>query len=337
MQGSQVYITSASFWAGVQRLLETPIVGRNEGTRRLSSDEGSACGVGLPATDTRVGRLPITDQWCACATRSCGCDVGTLVHVPTASTATGVDDAALLGLRRWNFGLTVLHLAQALAILLLASNFAITVIASYAQGPPGTDLAEPTSILDVRIGVAVAVFLALAALDHLVTATVGRRRYEADLRLGLNLFRWVEYSFSATLMIVLISFYNGIVEISAVFGLVGANVAMILFGWLQELMNPPGRTSTTMLPFWFGCVAGAAPWVAITWNLVAAREDVPGFVFGIFVSLFVFFMSFAVNQWLHYRELGPWRSYAFGERGYLVLSLVAKSALAWQIFAGSLA
>lgn len=90
-----------------------------------------------------------------------------------------------------------------------------------------------------------------------------------------------------------------------------------------------------MRPFWFGCVAGAAPWVAIAYNLVAA-EQVPGFVVGIFVSLFVFFNSFAVNQWLQYREVGPWRIYAFGEKSYLVLSLVAKSALAWQIFAGSL-
>ena len=50
-----------------------------------------------------------------------------------------------------------------------------------------------------------------------------------------------------------------------------------------------------------------------------------------------FFNSFAVNQWLQYRQVGPWRSYAFGEKAYLVLSLVAKSALAWQIFGGSLA
>ena len=255
----------------------------------------------------------------------------------TSTTAPGVDDSALAGLRRWNVGLTVLHTAQAVAVVLLASDFAITVIASYAQGPPGSELAPPESVVDITIGWAIATFLSLAALDHLVTATVGRRRYESDLRRGINVFRWVEYSFSATIMIVLIAFYNGIVEISAVFGVIGANVAMILFGWLQELMNPPGRTSTTMLPFWFGCVAGAAPWIAITWNLVAAGDDVPGFVFGIFVSLFVFFMSFALNQWLQYREVGPWRSYAFGEKSYLVLSLVAKSALAWQIFAGSLA
>lgn len=254
-----------------------------------------------------------------------------------SNTAMGVDDSALRRLGRWNVGLAVLHAAQALAVLLLASDFAITVIASYAQGPPGTALAEAESVVDVNIGWAIATFLSLAAVDHLVTATLGRRRYEADLRRGLNAFRWIEYSVSATIMIVLIAFYNGIVEISAIFAIIGANVAMILFGWLQELMNPPGRTVTTMVPFWFGCVAGAAPWVAITWNLAASREDVPGFVFGIFVSLFIFFVSFALNQWLQYREVGRWRSYAFGEQSYLVLSLIAKSALAWQIFAGSLA
>jgi hypothetical protein len=91
-----------------------------------------------------------------------------------------------------------------------------------------------------------------------------------------------------------------------------------------------------MLPFWFGCLAGAAPWVAITLNIVGS-DTVPGFVYGIFISLFVFFMSFALNQYLQYREIGPWRSYAFGERAYLALSLAAKSALAWQIFGGSLA
>ncbi|MDT0275443.1 heliorhodopsin HeR [Blastococcus goldschmidtiae] len=119
-------------------------------------------------------------------------------------------------------------------------------------------------------------------------------------------------------------------------GIAGADVAMILFGWLQEVMNPPGRARTTMLPFWFGCVAGAAPGVAVTTNIVGAAE-IPGFVYGIFGSLSVFFTSFAVNQWLQYRQVGAWRDYAYGEQAYLVLSLVAKSALAWQVFAGSLA
>ncbi len=257
------------------------------------------------------------------------------------SQATGVDDTSLTSLRRWNLGLTVLHLGQAVVVLLLASSFAITVTSSFPSGPPGSQVPAPDALFDVRIGTAIAVFLALAAVDHLLTATLLRTRYESDLRGGLNRFRWLEYSVSATIMVVLIGFYNGITEITAVVAVIGANVAMILFGWLQEVMNPPGRSSTTMLPFWFGCVAGAAPWVAILVNLVGASSgtanEVPGFVYGIVVSLFVFFMSFAVNQWLQYRGVGRWSSYAFGEKAYLVLSLVAKSALAWQIFGGSLA
>ena len=254
----------------------------------------------------------------------------------SAPVATGVDDGRLTSLRRWNLALTVLHVAQALAVLLLASGFAIPVTSSFPAGPPGTAVPAPEALVDVGGGAAIAVFLGLAALDHLLTATVLRRRYEEDLRRGINRFRWLEYSVSSTIMVLLICAYTGITGLSALIGIAGANVAMILFGWLQESMNPPGRTRTTMTPFWFGCVAGAAPWVAVTANIVGA-EQIPGFVYGIFGSLFVFFASFALNQWLQYREIGPWRSYAYGEKAYLVLSLVAKSALAWQIFAGSLA
>ena len=254
----------------------------------------------------------------------------------TTATATGVDTTTLGGLRRKNLGLSVLHAAQAIAVLLLASDFAITITSSFPAGPPGTEVPPAEPLFDVRIGAAIAVFLALAALDYLLTATMFRARYENDLRNGRNLFRWLEYSVSSTIMVLLICFYGGITGISAVIAVAGANVAMILFGWVQEVVNPPGRTTTTMLPFWFGCVAGAAPWIALIVNFSGA-DEVPGFVYGIFVSLFVFFISFAVNQWLQYRRVGPWASYAHGETTYLVLSLVAKSVLAWQIFAGSLA
>ena len=253
------------------------------------------------------------------------------------TTATGVTPERLRNLRFWNLGLAGLHLAQAVAILVLAGDFAITVTSQFPEGPPGSPPTGPEPLLDVRIGAAIALFLALAAVDHLLTATVARARYEDDLAAGVNGFRWIEYSVSATIMVVLIGFYSGITEITAVVAIAGANVAMILFGWLQETSNPPGRVRTTMRPFWFGTIAGAAPWVAIGINLAGAGSSVPGFVYGIFVSLFVLFMSFALNQWLQYREIGPWRSYAFGEKTYLVLSLVAKSALAWQIFSGSLA
>ncbi len=256
----------------------------------------------------------------------------------TSSTAvaTGVTPERLENLRRWNLGLTILHVVQAVVVVIIASDFAIAVTSAVPEGPPGTPLPAPDPLFDVQIGPAIAVFLGLAAIDHLATATVFRETYENDLRRGINRFRWLEYSFSATLMVILISFYSGITLLPSIIGIAGANVAMILFGWLQELMNPPGRTETTMLPFWFGTLAGIAPWIAIWYNILAA-ETVPGFVYGIVIAQVLFFWSFGFNQWLQYRKIGKWADYAFGEKTYLVLSLGAKSVLAWQIFGGSLA
>ena len=199
----------------------------------------------------------------------------------------------------------------------------------------GSEMCIRDRFFDVRVGFAIGLFLALAAIDHLLTSTVFRGTYERDLRRGINRFRWVEYSISATIMILLIGFYSGITNITAVVAVAGANVAMILFGWLQERMNPPGRTTTTMMPFWFGTIAGIAPWIGILIQIVGS-ETVPGFVYGIVIVQSLLFFSFGLNQWLQYRGVGKWTDYVYGEKVYLVLSLAAKSLLAWQIYFPSL-
>ena len=249
--------------------------------------------------------------------------------------ASGVTPERLANLRSWNVGLTVLHAVQAALIIVLSGDFVIQVVSTFPEGQPGTRVPDAEQLFDVRIGVAITVFLALAAIDHLVTATMARSTYENDLRSGINRFRWVEYSFSATLMVILIGFYSGITNITSVIAVAGANVAMILFGWVQERMNPPGRTTTTMMPFWFGTIVGIAPWIAILVQIVGS-ETVPGFVYGIVVVQFVLFFSFGLNQWLQYRSIGKWTDYIYGEKVYLVLSLAAKSLLAWQIYFPSL-
>ncbi|PIZ46567.1 hypothetical protein COY32_03065, partial [candidate division WWE3 bacterium CG_4_10_14_0_2_um_filter_41_14] len=64
--------------------------------------------------------------------------------------------------------------------------------------------------------------------------------------------------------------------------------------------------------------------------------NIPTFVYWIYVSIFLFFNSFAVNMILQYKKIGKWSDYLYGEKAYIVLSLVAKSLLAWQVFAGTL-
>lgn len=66
------------------------------------------------------------------------------------------------------------------------------------------------------------------------------------------------------------------------------------------------------------------------------ETSAPAFVYGVVFSIFLFFNSFALVQWLQYKKVGKWSDYLRGERTYITLSLVAKSALAWQIFANTL-
>ncbi len=261
----------------------------------------------------------------------------TMGTTPTtdSAVASGVTPERLDNLRKWNLGLTVLHAVQAALIVVLSGDFVIKVVSTFPEGEPGTRVPDAETFFDVRVGFAIGLFLALAAVDHLLTSTVFRSTYEKDLRSGINRFRWVEYSISATIMILLIGFYSGITNITAVVAVIGANVAMILFGWIQERMNPPGRTSTTMMPFWFGTIVGLAPWVGILIQIIGS-ETVPGFVYGIIVVQFALFFSFGLNQWLQYKGIGKWTDYVYGEKMYLVLSLAAKSLLAWQIYFPSL-
>ena len=247
------------------------------------------------------------------------------------------DDRALRRLRLYNLVMGLVHAAQAAAVLALANEFSLPVTATFMDGPPGTAPAL-TELFSVPIAPAVAAFLLMSAVAHLLIASPGVfGAYRSGLLANRNYFRWVEYSFSSSLMVVLIAMLTGIADIAALIAIAGVNAAMILFGWVMEKYESPGRPS--WLAYWFGVIAGAVPWVVIgiyLWSPGIAAEP-PAFVYAIFVSLFVFFNSFAVNMVLQYRRIGPWRSYLFGEAVYILLSLVAKSALAWQVFAGALA
>ena len=240
-------------------------------------------------------------------------------------------------LRTLNLAAAALHLAQAVAVVVLATDFALPITASYIAGPPGTPPGPAANLADLPTGLAVAGFLFLSFLAHLIVSTVWFRNYIGDLSRQINRARWVEYSLSSTLMLVVIAQLVGITDVSALIGISGANVSMILFGWLQEKYEVAGEGG--WLPFIFGCIAGIVPWLAIIFYTIAPGSDAepPTFVYAIVVSLFLFFNVFGLNQWLQYRAKGRFADYLFGERGYIVLSLVAKSLLAWQVFGGTLA
>jgi hypothetical protein len=252
------------------------------------------------------------------------------------ATTVHLDDAEASRLRRNNLVMAVLHAVQGVAVVVLATDFTLPVTSSFLAGPPGSGVAQPETVWDLNLAWGVATFLFLSSVFHLVVGLVMADRYLDQLSRGQNHFRWIEYSLSSSVMIVLIAMLTGISDGAALLALFGVNAGMIFMGSVQERYEEPGGS---LLPFWLGCVLGVVPWLAIGWYLVSPGSEAnpPGFVYGIFVSLFIFFNIFALVQWLQYREVGRWSDYLTGERTYIVLSLVAKSALAWQVFAGTLA
>jgi hypothetical protein len=249
-------------------------------------------------------------------------------------------------LHTWNMGLAAIHAIQGLIILAL--SFAKTpmvtapVVSSYLTFDTTTQtlVSAQRTLFELPIGPMVALFFFLSAAAHFLVAFPGRRWYERSLARGQNPARWIEYALSSSVMIVIIAELSGIQEIGTLVAIFGINAAMNLFGWSMEAANE-GRGRVQWLHYVFGCIAGVVPWIVIAIALATSATEpgatpAPTFVYVIFVSLFISFNIFAFNMILQYRKTGRWADYLYGERVYMLLSLVAKTILAWQVFAGTL-
>ena len=255
--------------------------------------------------------------------------------------AAGLAEETERRLRIANLAAAGFHLVSAVVFLFLVNDFELPITTSFATEDPATLTGPPpTEILtDVTIGYGVAAFALLSAVFHLLVATVANDSYHRALANTQNPYRWIEYSLSSTLMIVLIVMLLGAYDVGTLIAVAGVNASMILFGWLMERYNRPGADDVDWYPFVFGCVAGIVPWVVaavyFAGALGNADEAVPAWVWGILFSVFAFFNVFAVNQFLQYKGVGPWRNYVFGEGVYIALSFTAKAALTWQVYFGT--
>ncbi len=265
----------------------------------------------------------------------------------TDDSAPPLTEERSQSLFRWNAVLAALHGIQGLLILALsfAKDPMVTspVVSSYLTFDSATDTLVPAqrALFELPIGPAVALFLFMSAIAHFLLAWPLRSWYERRLAAGIQPMRWLEYSLSSSVMIVIIAALAGIQEIGTLVAIFGVNAAMNLFGWSMESANQ-GRTKTQWNHYVFGVVAGIVPWIVITIALWSAATEpgaaaIPAFVWAIFVSLFISFNIFAITMILQYRKIGRWRDYLTGEKTYMFMSLFAKTILAWQVFAGTLA
>ena len=243
-------------------------------------------------------------------------------------------------LRRFNIVMAILHAISGGLMLYLSTNLKVPVTASFLKFDVLTQKLYPQmrTLFEMKLGPLVASFLLLSALAHLLISLPGINDwYNKNLAKGINYARWIEYSLSSSVMIVVIALLVGISDIATLIAFFFLNATMILFGWMMERHNQDTQ-KTNWTSFIFGCIAGIGPWIGIAIYLAApgSADKAPSFVYWIFFSIFIFFNIFAINQVLQYKKVGKWSDYLYGERAYIILSLVAKSLLAWQVFFGTL-
>ncbi|MBP7401780.1 MAG: heliorhodopsin HeR [Clostridia bacterium] len=255
-------------------------------------------------------------------------------------------EITLPSLRRFNLFMGFLHLIQ--GGLMLGFSLGIDMISAFR--PPLRTyfltfdrtamrlVTDPRGAGSLPFGVLVACFLLLSALAHFLIVMPGMNRiYNRSIENGINPFRWYEYALSSSIMIVLIASVFGVYAVDTLIAVFLLNACMNMFGLLMEQMNQGrGKGETCWGPFVFGCLAGLGPWAIVALSAFGNSDlgEVPWFVFAITFSYFFFFNLFPVNMVLQYKRIGRWADYRYGERGYIILSLVAKSVLAWLVFAG---
>lgn len=262
-----------------------------------------------------------------------------------------MNDTVFKKLRKFNMFMGALHLIQGIAMLLLAttviqtiSEFTPTITQNYLAFNFETQALELNSkaLFELPFGVLVAAFLLISALAHAIISIPRKTNniYTADLKRGINKFRWFEYAISSSIMIVLISTLFGIYDIASLVLIFIVNASMNLFGLVMEQLNAGAQKEGKIKwgPFIWGSIAGIAPWVAILLYMFgnANFDLVPWFVWAIVGTYFVAFNTFPINMILQYKGVGKWKDYLYGERTYIVLSLVAKSILAWLVLFGAM-
>jgi len=253
-------------------------------------------------------------------------------------------------LRRFNIIMGGLHLIQGVLMIFLSTSviqkigeFSPKITQFYLTYNVETQSLETTSraLFELPFGVLVAVFLLLSAAAHALISIPKKlnETYNSDLSKGINKFRWFEYALSSSVMIVLISTLFGIYDIASLILIFVVNATMNLFGLVMEQINyyrNDGKTSWG--PFIWGSIAGIAPWIAILIYMFGTGnfDSIPWFVWAIVGTYFVAFNTFPINMILQYKKVGKWKDYIYGERTYIVLSLVAKSILAWLVLFGAM-
>lgn len=154
---------------------------------------------------------------------------------------------------------------------------------------------------------------------------------------GRNPYRFIEYSLSASIMLVCIALLCGVRSFVAMLAIVGFTVLCQLLGLIAEYMPKGGNRNGVHVLAWVSIVL-AYGIVLLYYVTAIIQNDIqpPDFVHIIVGTQAALFLSFGVVQTSQFCCMKAKCIGAIGrqaEISYCVLSLVAKTLLGWLIYA----
>ena len=246
------------------------------------------------------------------------------------------------GLQKYNFVLFVVHV-----ILTVVFIFYFRKVNGSKTNPDGINLSlyehvfdyDPTSktfqafnkesvkLQDWSISGLIITFFAITASFHLFYALNPGNVYLNAVKNGNNYFRWIEYSVTATMMMVIIAALSGVKDLQNYFLLITNAFAMIWTGqWFEKSQ---GESRWVPIVVGFVLLMGAFQIILTSFNLrIQEAQDagfsLPGWLWMIVIVMFVFYASFGFVPIVQTIRGGPYRTY---EKAYLTLSLASKATL----------
>lgn len=263
-----------------------------------------------------------------------------------AAKPTAEKKLTTASLYAWNKWLALLYAVQGVALLIVSSVHLLPVTTNYLTKDTFVSKSGETPVLapatrhlfDINIVYLVTALLIIAAITHVVVASVYRKRYEQELAAGVNRVRWAGYGLVAGTAIVTIGLLAGVYDISTLFVLFVLAIIASLSGLAVEVYSQ--GVSRRRLVYAIGNVAAIALWVVLAVYLIGANVygsgNIPAFVYFLIGSMFVLSLGFALGVYFRYQKRGKWADYLYSERAYSILAFIAVSALTWQVFVGVL-
>ena len=247
---------------------------------------------------------------------------------------------------RLNLSAAIVQFASSLAIFLLTigADNGFDFYTNYPKavgegGRPGGPDAQV--VFNISVGWLSGTFLALSSLDHLLVCTCFKGVYEKGISQNYNVFRWIEYAFSASIMRIIVGVLSGVSDLYMQFLQFGLTACTILFGLIFELENRKKRLVAPSEIRWYLYLLGFIPHT-FSWAVNIAfffyslsTGDPPGFVYAIIFIIFFLDLTFPIILGLQWKASCCLRPYVNGEIAFIILSFTSKNLLAWINFFGS--